>query len=952
MKRACGFIVAILLVTTVSTIRVGAEEQTPQNIRVSQTAAFEAVRQEARLKREFAESAFLYEHPEAKLYKLSERTTRIYGKAFSYGESAVAAAERFCHVHSDVFGVGPDELRPASRLMDGRHTQPVMYQPETGTYKFTLVCYTQHKEDIPVFRADLRLLARNEAGSPVVLASSALRDLAGLEIGAAMQNELAKPEFIRTCFAACKEAPLNASPDLLNFTEPRVVIWAGVDDMVVEPKLALEFIADNFGPNSASNNKQLYVTDLQTGEILYQESRVFHVDGNVSGVATEGIGTDECEPESSMALPYIEVTSGANSTFADENGNFSIVADGPTVDASLNGQWFDALNFLGAEVTASESAATPVNFLFNAANTDEQVRAQVNGYLEANRVRDFVAQFNPSYPTFTDTDIPVTVNRTDGFCPANAWYSPNDFDSPTGYSINFCVSNGGDPNTAWSSVVHHEFGHHIVEAGGSGQGQYGEGMGDVMSTLILDSNLLGLGFFGDCGSSLRNADNSLEYPCSGSIHFCGQVISGCVWDTRNELVITNPGNYIEILGNLMVNSVLLHTGTLITPQITIDVLTLDDDNADLTDGTPHCMEICTGFAAHNMDCPAFGVFDYPSGRPDLVVPEQTTVIPVSVATGPANVPTVSHRIGTSGPFTTEPMVLVSPGEYEATLPAADCLETIEYFVSADGACIPSNDPLNAPSALFSAIVATSSVTAAADDFETDQGWTVTDGAGLGDGTWQRGAPVGGGDRGDPPTDFDGSGQCWLTNNGDGNTDVDNGTTTLTSPVFDLSGLQSPQLSYARWFSNNTGGGPETDTFVVEISDNGGGSWTNLETVGPTTSDPNPEVTGGWFMKTFTITPSSQFRIRFTAQDVDPQSVVEAGVDAFSIVDFECVVAPCAGADGDLNDDGDVNGEDIQSFVNALLGSPTPDEVCHADFNDSNGLDAGDVDGMVNALLAP
>lgn len=950
MKQTCVLVAMVLVATSGLTIQVRAEEQA---IQVTRTNTLDSSKEAARLRRQAAESDFKVQVPEIKLYKLNERTTRVYGKTFSYGETVEEAAERFCHAHAGIFGVDATELRAMGQFSGRRHIQPVMFQPETGTYKFTLVCYEQHKNNIPVFRSDLRLLGRNEAGSPIVLASSALKDLEGFEINANMRNDIAKPAYVQTCFAACKQAPLAASPDLVNFSEPSVVIWAGVDDMVVEPTLALTFVADNFGPNGGGDKKQLYVTDLQTGAILYEESRIFHVDGNVSGMATEGIGTDECEAEVSMALPYIEVTSGANSTFADANGNFTITADGPTVDASLNGQWFDAFNFLGDEVTASEPAGTPANFLFNAANTDELVRAQVNGYLEANRVRDFVAQFNPDYPTFTDTDIPVTVNRTDGFCPGNAWYSPNDFGSPTGYSINFCVSNGGSPNTAWSSVVHHEFGHHLVNAGGSGQGQYGEGMGDVMSTLILDSNLLGLGFFGDCGSSLRNADNTIQYPCSGGIHACGQLISGCVWDTRNELIVTNPTNYIDILGNLMVNSILMHTGTLITPQITIDILTLDDDNGDLSDGTPHCMEICTGFGAHNMDCPAFGVFDYPSGRPELVAPSQTTTIPISINTSnPANDPTISYRIGSSGPFTTDPMILTAPGEYEATLPAADCFERIEYFINAEGACAFASDPVDAPLGLFNVVVATNAITAAEDNFEADQGWTVANSPGLGDGAWDRGVPVGGGDRGDPATDSDGSGQCWLTDNADGNTDVDDGTTILTSPLFDLSTLQNPQVTYARWFSNNTGGGPETDTLVVEISENDGASWTILETVGPTSSDANPEISGGWFSKTYPIPAASQFRIRFTAEDVNPQSVVEAGIDAFAILDFECVLAPCPGADGDLNESGSADGVDIQLFVNAMLGTPTQDEVCRGDFNGSSDLDAGDINGMVNALLGP
>ena len=54
-----------------------------------------------------------------------------------------------------------------------------------------------------------------------------------------------------------------------------------------------------------------------------------------------------------------------------------------------------------------------------------------------------------------------------------------------GSSINFYTSGGGCNNTAFSDVVHHEYGHHLVNVGGSGQGAYGEGQSDVMGGLRL-----------------------------------------------------------------------------------------------------------------------------------------------------------------------------------------------------------------------------------------------------------------------------------------------------------------------------------------------------------------------------------------------------------------------------------------------------------------------------------
>jgi hypothetical protein len=73
------------------------------------------------------------------------------------------------------------------------------------------------------------------------------------------------------------------------------------------------------------------------------------------------------------------------------------------------------------------------------------------------------------------------------------------------------------------------------------------------------------------------------------------LLSGCIWSTRNALVATNPYTYKAILSNLVVNSILMHTGGSITPQIYADFTTLDGGPTG-----PHHAEIYAGFSAHNM----------------------------------------------------------------------------------------------------------------------------------------------------------------------------------------------------------------------------------------------------------------------------------------------------------------------------------------------------------------
>ena len=111
-----------------------------------------------------------------------------------------------------------------------------------------------------------------------------------------------------------------------------------------------------------------------------------------------------------------------------------------------------------------------------------------------------------------------------------------------------------------------------------------------------------------------------------------------------------------------------------------------------------------------------------------------------------------------------------------------------------------------------------------------------------------------------------------------------GRTTLISPALDLSGEDDPSLGYWRWYSNDKGSSPGADVFTVDVSNDGGSSWTNVETVGPT----GPDTVGGWIYHNFRVadfvTPSADVRLRFIAADEDNGSIVEAAVDDVTVVD--------------------------------------------------------------------
>ena len=853
--------------------------------------------------------------------------SRLYGKAFSHGATSAISSQRFITQNAGIWGVATDELLAQSSMEDGRHTQPIGYLPETDSYKFTGHYYTQTKAGIPVFRSKLVLLVRNEENNPLVLASSVLFDLSNYQ----PDNQIARMPVNedRITWSAEQEFPGS----VIDIESTERTIFAGTE---INPAPAV--IAEVTKITINGFEKYLVVTDALSGELLLKENLIHTVDisGNASALASEGIGSMNCEDEVSQPLPYLSVgVQGGNSSFTDINGDFTIPHGGSsavTVNSNLTGQWFRVNSATPASTVATPPG--PADLVFNPTNASNALRAQVNAYIEANRVRDFVVAANPSYPQMQQSQFPINVNLSGGLCPGNAWYD--------GGSINFCVAGGSNPNTAWSSVIHHEYGHHLVAVAGSGQGQYGEGMGDVMSTIILDDPPLGLGFFGSCNGSLRNADNNMQYPCGGAIHTCGQLISGAVWDTRNELIASGNSDYTEILNFLAVNAMLVHSGDQITPQITIDWLTLDDDDANIGNGTPHYAEIAAGFGAHNMDAPALNLIDisFPVGQPEFVSPNGDTTLSVNFAplAGVLDASSPTMMVDTGSGFTPVAMSHVSGDTYEANFPASDCGSQIEYYiVSQTDNGTAQNSPTDAPSAgTYTTNSATGTPTLVFEDnFETNMGWNVS--GSVTDGAWERGIPVNG-NRGDPATDYDASGRCYVTDNVAGNSDVDGGTTILTSPSFDNSAGNNI-LSYALWYSNDIG--TVDDSMTVELSNNNGGSWTVVNTVGPDAQD------GGW--ETFDVNIDSVFgaasstvMIRFVVGDLGAGSVVEAGVDAVRITNLDCTPSCPA----DLTGDGSLDFFDVSAFLSAFGAGDLA-----ADFTGDGTLDFFDVSAFLGAFSA-
>jgi subtilisin family serine protease len=253
--------------------------------------------------------------------------------------------------------------------------------------------------------------------------------------------------------------------------------------------------------------------------------------------------------------------------------------------------------------------------------------------------------------------------------------------------------------------------------------------------------------------------------------------------------------------------------------------------------------------------------------------------------------TLHYRV--TGPFNTAAMSPTGGDRYAASIPGQPLGTTIEFYIEArDAQQNVTLDPPGAPGAVHTLVVDTPAIVAQ-DDAEIDRGWTLgVAGDQATTGRWVRENPVG---TSNPSPPYIGQPEddhtpnpgaiCFITGNappgsGVGTNDVDNGCTTLLSPIYDLLGAHEAVLHYWRWYTNET---TLDDVFTIDISSDGGTTWQTLELVGPGTVQPWVEVTK--FLRC-QVNLTSQMRLRFIACDLGSGSVTEAGVDDLTLGRFE------------------------------------------------------------------
>ena len=180
-----------------------------------------------------------------------------------------------------------------------------------------------------------------------------------------------------------------------------------------------------------------------------------------------------------------------------------------------------------------------------------------------------------------------------------------------------------------------------------------------------------------------------------------------------------------------------------------------------------------------------------------------------------------------------------------------------------------------------------------------------------------------------------SGVCYVTGNAN-NEDVDGGTADAGFTQHRLLQWQHPVLpSLVQHGQPCDGADSQNDIMEVDISYDGGSSWSNLETVGPT----GAEASGGWYNPNFVLSdvPNDTITLRVVVGDLNAGSVIEAAFDGVLVSRPICDEVP--DCPGDFNGDGTIDVNDILHLIGAWGG---PD-------GDLDGNGTTDVDDLLTLI---
>lgn len=507
-------------------------------------------------------------------------------------------ANRLLAEHAELLQLGTSEFRETIGARMGR------------TWSFT---FDQYFRGLPVVggRADVRV---NMVGRVPMFGSTAWQIPANFGVAPALTPEVATAIAWQQLAAAPTGVPQPAP-----VAAPRLVVWGDVTAKdLQQPLLAWEVAISNVAADGSGVVGRYYV-DAKTGAVVH-----FTDDKHTCGagctnpvhgapasaappvlttVTVQGwtrTGIDAFSALVNVPLPGLVLNvPGIGNVTTDANGQFTIdiaAAVNITVGA-LDGRHHSPIAGTSAPsgvFTVNPGVATTIQLLTAGATINQAAHTTASYWCD--RVNEYSRAIlgNTAQLATADAILP-TVNIANT---CNAYYTNN--------TINFYQAGGGCSNTANATVIAHEWAHGLDDRYGgisntTGQG-LSEGWGDIIGMYLVDSPLLGSGFQ-TAGVPLRDGNNTRQYGSATEVHAAGESWMGFAWKLRDHLAITLASRpaAIALTDDIVVSSIV--ADAIDQPGAVLEVFVADDNDGNLSNGTPHSADLIWACQQHSLPYP-------------------------------------------------------------------------------------------------------------------------------------------------------------------------------------------------------------------------------------------------------------------------------------------------------------------------------------------------------------
>jgi MYXO-CTERM domain-containing protein len=646
--------------------------------------------------------------------------------------------------------------------------------------------------------------------------------------------------------AAIRIAELDGPASMADHRDDRAALT--LLPMEIDGAIDLRLVWEVHSTTTTPIGKWVSHVDARTGELLDVYNEVRFLDGTLNATHdTRTVNGDYTT--SGVPLAYLtgddsgtSVTTGMGGTFTiDPQEAWSTALRGSYVsvknDAGRNG----ALSFTDGAPTWTDADAT---------------QAEIDTYMFVHDVRAWGLDIAPEVAMSTDA-LRANVNL-DETC--NAYYDGN---------VNFYEAGDGCNNTGRiADVVYHEWGHgfHYYSAvSGTVDGSLGEGAGDTTAMLQTLDPEIGPYFLTN-GDGIRELETNYVYPddITGEVHQDGLIFAGSVWDLFGELASTygetrdEKGEAWRVTATLFAGA--LKGGPTIEESYD-EFVVADDDDGDLSNGTPHQCEIIDAFGQHGLG-PGGGdgsllslAHEALGNQPaDTAIPVTGDIVNLSPACVSFSVGTVDFVYSIDDGAHWDTVELSVAGDtFAGDLPGFSAGTVVEYYLTAqadDGSTVslPSGGDI-APYTFYVGVLE-ELYCEAFDDGDGGYSHELLDGNDQrGADDWIFGTPAGYAD--DPDAAYTGR-KVWGNDLGGGDYNGEYQSSIvnrLSSPPIDVTGESQVVVQYRRWLNVEDGVYDHASVYANDEE-----AWTNHASTARIGDEHTQDT--DWVLHTLVVSPGA------------------------------------------------------------------------------------------------